>query len=101
MSVAWPFRNAVTRLSSLRIGKREAAVVALLAIALPLVAGYVTLSRQIEARLADGSVGAGVQLYSAPRVLEIGDGATIQFIVAQLKHAGYNQESHNKAGSFS
>jgi len=58
----------------------------------------VRFARMIDRRLAKGPFGDSVNIYTAPRVLSVGDALTLDEVVSRLRHSGYTTARANTVG---
>ena len=61
---------------------------------------YVKFSRLIEEKLAAGPFANTSMLFAEPKSLEVGDDATPQEIVYELRRAGYTESTSNRMGHY-
>ncbi len=61
---------------------------------------YVKYSRLIEQKLASGPFANTSLLFAAPRAVAVGDEATAQELVGELRRAGYTESANNRMGHY-
>ena len=59
---------------------------------------YIKLSERIDRRLAAGAFADTVNIYSAPRLVAVGDPLTRQEVVKRLRRSGYSTSRSNSVG---
>jgi len=62
---------------------------------------YVRFGRRIDAQLAAGPFSDTINIYSAPRTVEVGDPMTADGLVARLRRSGYTTSRGNPVGWYS
>ncbi|HWB83614.1 MAG TPA: PBP1A family penicillin-binding protein [Bryobacteraceae bacterium] len=59
---------------------------------------YLSFAKRIDRRLSAGPFSDSVNIYSAPRIVAVGDSLTLEQVVHQLRQAGYGTARSNPVG---